>query len=88
VQSRIKVLEKMDKIDDVPSDPQMIFIFPTPEMLSAPILKIDEATIGYSEDKPILKGVNIMVDQETRMALVGPNGAGKSTLLKTMLGKL
>jgi len=66
----------------------MIFTFPTPEALSAPILKIDEATIGYSEDKPILKGVNIMVDQETRMALVGPNGAGKSTLLKTMLGKL
>jgi ATP-binding cassette subfamily F protein 3 len=66
----------------------MIFTFPTPETLSAPILKIDEATIGYSEDKPILKGVNIMVDQETRMALVGPNGAGKSTLLKTMLGKL
>jgi ATP-binding cassette subfamily F protein 3 len=82
------VLEKMDRIDDVLSDPQMIFNFPNPETLSPPILKIDEATIGYSEEKPILKGVNIMVDQETRMALVGPNGAGKSTLLKTMLGKL
>lgn len=66
----------------------MIFNFPTPDTLSPPILKIDEATIGYADDKPILKGVNIMVDQETRMALVGPNGAGKSTLLKTMLGKL
>jgi ATP-binding cassette subfamily F protein 3 len=52
------------------------------------MLRIDEGAIGYGEDKIILRGVNIDIDQETRIAFVGPNGAGKSTIIKTLLGEL
>lgn len=69
-------------------DPTCIFMFPNPEKISPPIMRLDEARIGWSNDKALLKKVNINVDMETRIALVGPNGAGKSTLVKTMIGKL
>lgn len=69
-------------------DPACVFIFPNPEQMSAPILRLDEAVIGWSADKPLLRKVNINVDMETRIALVGPNGAGKSTLVKTLVGQL
>jgi len=61
-------------------------MFPNPEKISPPILRLDEAKIGWSDDKPLLKKVNINVDMETRIALVGPNGAGKSTLVKSVVG--
>ena len=65
-----------------------MFIFPNPEFMSPPILRLDEAKIGWTADKILLKKVNISVDMETRIALVGPNGAGKSTLVKSMIGQL
>jgi len=63
-------------------------MFPDPENLSPPLMRLDEANIGYSEDKIILSKVNINVDLETRIALIGPNGAGKSTLVKALMGDL
>lgn len=78
----------MDKIEDVITDPECVFIFPDPEpMASATMLRLDEADIGYN-GKVILEKVNINLDLETRLCLVGPNGAGKSTLLKVLTGKL
>jgi ATP-binding cassette subfamily F protein 3 len=78
----------MDMIEDVIYDPTCIFIFPNPEKMSPPMLRLDEAVIGYSSDKVILDKVNMNIDLETRICLVGPNGAGKSTLLKALLGEL
>ena len=73
----------MDIIDEVISDPTCVFIFPNPEKLSPPMLRLDEAVIGYNE-RVVIDKVNINIDLETRIALVGPNGAGKSTLLKAL----
>ena len=78
----------MDILDEVVVDAELIFIFPDPENMSPPLLKMDEATIGYGEKKIILQGVNLNIDLETRICLVGPNGAGKSTLIKSLLGEL
>jgi len=75
-------------VDEVINDPTCVFIFPNPEQVSAPILRLDEVVIGWSADKPLLNNVNINVDMETRIALVGPNGAGKSTLVKTLVGQI
>jgi len=61
-------------------------MFPNPEKISPPILRLDEAKIGWGQDMPLLRKVNINVDMETRIALVGPNGAGKSTLVKSLVG--
>ena len=61
--------------------------FENPEKISPPMLRLDEAVIGYG-DRVVIDKVNINIDLETRIALVGPNGAGKSTLLKALQGEL
>lgn len=47
VQSRIKSINRMDIIEEVIYDPTCVFIFPNPEKLSPPMLRLDEANIGY-----------------------------------------
>jgi ATP-binding cassette, subfamily F, member 3 len=88
VQSRIKAINRIELVEEIMQDPTCVFIFPNPEQISPPILRLDEARVGWSKDKILLKKVNINVDMETRIALVGPNGAGKSTLVKTMIGAI
>ena len=51
----------MDVIEEVISDPTCVFIFPNPEKLSPPMLRLDEAVIGYGT-KVILEKVNINID--------------------------
>jgi ATP-binding cassette, subfamily F, member 3 len=63
-------------------------MFPNPEKISPPLMRLDEANIGYNADRIILEKVNINIDLETRIALIGPNGAGKSTLVKALCGDL
>jgi ATP-binding cassette subfamily F protein 3 len=88
VQSRIKTLEKLDRIE-VPKDEdlKLKFAFPEPPRSSRLVIEIVDATVGY-DDTPILTGVNLAVERGQKLALVGPNGAGKSTLLKAILGEL
>lgn len=88
VQSRIKAMNKMELIDEIVDDPSCVFIFPTPEKLRPPLLKIEDGNFGYSKDDLILKNVNFSVDCESRFSIVGANGVGKSTLLKLLVGKL
>ena len=75
-------------IEEILEDPTCVFMFPTPEKLSPPLLKIEEGDFGYTENKVILKGVNFGVDMDSRIALVGANGVGKSTLLNLITDKL
>lgn len=78
----------MDLIDEVIEDPNCVFIFPSPEKLRPPLLKIEEGYFGYSEETPILKGINFYVEMESRMAIVGANGVGKSTFLNLLVESL
>jgi ATP-binding cassette subfamily F protein 3 len=50
------------------------------DKISPPLLQLSEVTFGYSQEYPVLKGVNIDVGLDSRMAIIGANGAGKSTL--------
>lgn len=75
-------------IADVITDPEVVFMFPNPEKISPPLMRLDEAVLGYTKGTDILRKVNLSVDLETRIALVGPNGAGKSTLVKSLQGEL
>ncbi len=88
VQSRIKTLEKLEKIE-VPKvdDLKLKFSFPEPPRSSRLVIEIDQATIGY-DGTPVLEKVDLVVERGEKLALVGPNGAGKSTLLKVIMGDL
>jgi ATP-binding cassette subfamily F protein 3 len=83
VQSKIKVINKMEIQDDVMEDPSIIFILPEVEELKPPLLRLTNVTLGYEKTK-IIQKTNFYVDQQSRIAVVGPNGAGKSTLMKCL----
>ncbi|KAK0198121.1 P-loop containing nucleoside triphosphate hydrolase protein [Armillaria mellea] len=87
-QSRIKILEKLPELEPPEADETETFKFPETDKISPPILQMDEVTFGYSPEKIILKGVNIDVGLDSRIAIVGANGSGKSTLIKVLTGEL
>lgn len=87
-QSRIKALEKMERLPAVVYDPEVKFDFPQPEKLSPPLVVLDHVTVGYAEDKPILKRLGMRIDEDDRIALLGANGNGKSTFAKLIAGRL
>ncbi|MDZ7675118.1 MAG: ABC-F family ATP-binding cassette domain-containing protein [Acidimicrobiales bacterium] len=88
VQSRIKMLEKLDEIE-VPDRKELRarFQFPEPPRTSRVVAELDGTSAGYG-DTPVLHDVSVHVERGQKIALVGPNGAGKTTLLKMMLGDL
>ena len=91
VQSRIKAIQKMELVEEVIEDPTCVFIFPSPDKLRPPLLRIEDGYFSYDRDaqeKYILRNVNFAVDMESRIAIVGANGVGKSTLLKLLVGSL
>ncbi|MEM9317471.1 MAG: ABC-F family ATP-binding cassette domain-containing protein [Pseudomonadota bacterium] len=86
-QSRVKMLEKMDTIRAPEDAARTVFTFPAPEALSPPILTLDGAAVGY-DGPPVLRRLNLRIDQDDRIALLGRNGEGKSTLSKLLADKL
>ena len=86
-QSRVKMLEKMTPITPPEEARRQVFTFPAPEELSPPIINLDGAAVGYG-GRPVLRRLNLRIDQDDRIALLGRNGEGKSTLSKLLAGKL
>lgn len=86
-QSRVKALERMEKIAPVLADAEFTFEFKEPQNLPNPMLAISEASFGYRVDgtnKVIIKDVNKSVLAGQRIGILGANGQGKSTLVKTI----
>jgi ATP-binding cassette subfamily F protein 3 len=86
-QSRLKALSKLPPLDAVIEDTPTRFAFPAPEPLAPPIVQIERADVGYG-GPPVLRGLDLRVDQDDRIALLGANGNGKSTLAKLLAGRL
>ncbi len=86
-QSRVKMLEKLTPITAPEEAKKVVFTFPKPEELAPPIINLDGAAVGYG-GPPVLKRLNLRIDQDDRIALLGRNGEGKSTLSKLLAGKL
>ncbi|KAH9836710.1 P-loop containing nucleoside triphosphate hydrolase protein [Rhodofomes roseus] len=87
-QSKIKILEKLPELHPPEVEETETFKFLDAEKISPPVLQLNEASFGYTPDRILLKGINIDVGLDSRMAVVGPNGAGKSTLIKLLTGEL
>ncbi|OBU03071.1 ABC transporter ATP-binding protein [Morganella psychrotolerans] len=86
-QSRIKMLERMEKIAPALVDNPFHFSFRPPETLPNPLLKMEKVTAGYG-DKIILDAIKLNLVPGSRIGLLGRNGAGKSTLIKMLAGEL
>jgi ATP-binding cassette, subfamily F, member 3 len=86
-QSRVKALERMEKVAPLLADAEFTFGFKEPNNLPNPMLAISDASFGYvvdDEPKPILQGVSKSVLAGQRIGILGANGQGKSTLVKTI----
>jgi ATP-binding cassette subfamily F protein 3 len=85
VQSRIKELEKIERIE-IPAEEQVIhFTFPQPPASGRTVVEVRDLAKNYGP-KQVLSEVNFTIDRGDRVALVGVNGAGKSTLIRMLSG--
>jgi len=88
-QSRIKALARMQPIAAHIDDAVAPFSFPTPrKAVSSPLVQLENAAVGYEQDRPILRDLNLRIDNDDRIALLGQNGNGKSTFAKLIAGRL
>jgi ATP-binding cassette subfamily F protein 3 len=86
-QSRIKQLERMQKLAPAHVDTPFTFSFREPTRMSSPLLRLDHVNAGYAT-KLILENIHLQITPDSRIGLLGMNGAGKSTLIKTLAGTL
>ncbi|MGB3831547.1 MAG: ABC-F family ATP-binding cassette domain-containing protein [Mesorhizobium sp.] len=88
-QSRIKALEKMKPIAAVVDDTVRPFSFPEPvKTVASPIIALNGVDVGYEAGKPVLRKLDLRIDNDDRIALLGANGNGKSTFAKLLAGRL
>ena len=88
-QSRIKALAKMQPIAAQVDERVAPIQFPKPQKeLASPLIRFEGVDIGYEPDKPILRRLDLRIDNDDRIALLGQNGNGKSTFAKAISGRL
>ncbi|WP_399684443.1 ABC-F family ATP-binding cassette domain-containing protein [Xenophilus sp.] len=87
-QSRVKALERMEKVAPLLAEADFSFEFKEPASLPNPMLSVQDACFGYAQEdagpKVILSGVNRSVLAGQRIGILGANGRGKSTFVKTI----
>jgi ATP-binding cassette subfamily F protein 3 len=85
VQSRIKLLDKVERIEIPPERKRIRFHFPDAPRPGRVVLELEQVRRAYG-DNVVLRHADLMVERGERIALVGPNGAGKSTLMRILAG--
>ena len=87
VQSRIKMLDRLERVELAPETKRVRFAFPAPPRTGRRVATLRGIHKAYG-DTVVYTGVDFEVERGERVALVGPNGAGKSTLLRILAGVL
>lgn len=84
--SRQKKLDKMDVIELAKEKPKPEFHFLEARAAGKCIFETEDLVIGYDQNEPLSKPLNLYMERGEKIALVGANGIGKTTLLKSILG--
>lgn len=86
-QSRVKALEKMERIAAAHVDSPFSFAFREPESSPSPLVRLENGVAGYQAAAPVLQGLNLSLENKARLGLLGVNGAGKSTFIRSLAGE-
>ena len=86
-QSRMKALAKLERIAPAHLDSEFSFEFEQPAHLPNPLLKLDQADLGYGS-RTVLNNFSLSLESGARYGLLGVNGSGKSTFIKALSGEL
>jgi len=87
VQSRIKMLEKIERIELPQEKKEIRFHFPAPKRSGHKVVEVKNLHKSYGQTL-VYEGIDLNLNRGDKVVLVGPNGAGKSTLLKILAGVL
>ena len=88
VQSRIKMLEKLPKLDGLADIESLDFEFRHAAFAAKTLIEARNISFGYTPDHPLFRQIHLTVNASDRFGVIGNNGKGKSTLLNVLSGGL
>lgn len=88
VQSRIKMLERLPKLDDLAEIESLDFEFRHAPFAAKTLLEARNLSFGYSDDNILFNDIDLSINARDRIGVIGNNGKGKSTLLNLLAGGL
>jgi ATP-binding cassette, subfamily F, member 3 len=86
-QSRVKMLERMERVELASDAPSVHFSFPSAQQSGRSVFEIEHGSKSYDGVKNIFTGCELMIERGDRIAFVGKNGQGKTTLGKILVGE-
>jgi ATP-binding cassette subfamily F protein 3 len=87
-QSKVKQLEKMDRLEDLDYDATLAFNFNYEDTPAKILLDVKELRFGYTPEKILFENISFTLAKGETLGIIGKNGKGKSTLLNTIAGQL
>ena len=87
-QSKVKQLEKMDRLEDLGFDNTLEFEFNFKETPAKVLLDVKDLSFGYTKENILFKDISFTLQKGECLGIIGKNGKGKSTLLNTIAGEL
>ena len=87
-QSKVKILEKMERLEDINYEANLSFNFNYKETTAKFLLEVKDLAFGYTKDNILFKNITFALSKGETIGIIGKNGKGKSTLLNAIAGEL
>jgi ATP-binding cassette subfamily F protein 3 len=88
VQSRVKALEKIDRLDELSEEATLDFAFNSAPFPGRFPIEVTDLSFGYDPNNPLVSNLSLAVKKDDRVGVIGKNGRGKSTLLRLLAADL